>query len=396
MSERSMIIEPNLGEGHAAEIFGDYEYGAPLPDSKKFLPWHRPRKQFVRDYQWFEQIKKLYIDSGSNQKQLTYLGLPGVDLLDLRYFHSAICLEHEIKLKFLGFNSAASPSNDSQTEMAISLDEVTKLEHIDPRSEVIWDDFCQIGNTNSNAWKKACAAGPFNVINLDLCDGFGLQPPNCMEDNHYNALNQLLTLQSRSAQPWLLFLTTRAGTNHVHSDVLERLKSHYSKSLHECLSFKEVSNDSFSIQDNISLEEALKTGEGLMSVFITGICNWLLNIATSQRPPTKVEVKSVIGYKVNSKSEGSDLISVALKFIPVFDANTDVLGLATNARSSLDICDLSTKAIRRVAAIKDADAILEADEAIAKKMTDDMGRLLQEARYDMNAYLDWLKQDNVD
>lgn len=391
-----MIIEPIASEGHAADIFGDYEYEAPLPATKKFLPWHRPRKQFVRDYQWFEQIKMLYDAPGNSSKKLTYLGLPGIDLLDLRYFHTALCIDNQITLKFLGFNSAASPSNDSQTEMAISLDEVTKLEHIDPGSEVIWDDFCQIGNTNSNAWKKAHAAGPFDVINLDLCDGFGLQPPDCLEGTHYNALNQLLTLQSRSMSPWLLFLTTRTGQGHIHHEVLDRLKDHYTQSLEACQPFREFSNDTFSILDRPSLEQAVQTEGGLMSVFITGICNWLLNMATNQRPPTKVEVKSVIGYRVNANSNGTDLISVALKFDPLFVASTDLFGLATNAQPPIDTCALSTKAIRRVANLKDADLILHEDPEIAEKMTMDMGSLLEQARYDVTAYRRWLAEDNHD
>jgi hypothetical protein len=391
-----MIIEPIASEGHAAEIFGDYEYEAPLPEAKKFLPWHRPRKQFVRDYQWFEQIKMLYDTPGNNSKKLTYLGLPGIDLLDLRYFHNALCIDNEITLKFLGFNSAASPSNDSQTEMAISLDEVTKLEHIDPGSEVIWDDFCQIGNTNSNAWRKARAAGPFDVINLDLCDGFGLQPPDCLEGTHYNALSQLLSLQSRSMTPWLLFLTTRTGPGHIHHEVLERLKEHYSQSLEACQSFREFSDASFSIQDRPSLEQAIQTEGGLMSVFITGICNWLLSMAVNQRPPTKVEVKSVIGYRVNANSNSTDLISVALRFDPLFVASTDLIGLATNAPPDIDTCALSTKAIRRIANLKDADAILQEDGEVAEKMIVDMGQLLEQARYDITKYRDWLTEANND
>lgn len=391
-----MIIEPSAGEGHAADIFGGYEYAAPLPETKSFLPWHRPRKQFVRDYQWLEQIRKMYVDSGNTSKKLTYLGLPGVDLLDLRYFHSALCVEQQISLKFLGFNSAASPANDSQTEMAISLDEVTKLEHIDPGSDVIWDDFCQIGNTNSNAWRKARAVGPFDVINLDLCDGFGLQPPDCLEGTHYNALNQLLSLQSRSMSPWLLFLTTRTGSGHVHDEVLQRLKENYTQSLDACQEFKAFSSDTFSIEDRVSLEEALKTEGGLMSVFITGICNWLLSMAAHQRPPTKVEVKSVIGYRVNSNSSHADLISVALKFEPLFGASSDQIGLATNESAPIDICSLSTKAIQRVARFKDADDILASDAEIAAQMVEDMASLLEQARYDTSAYRDWLQQENND
>ncbi len=391
-----MIEKPSASEGHAADIFGDYEYEAPIPGAKTFLPWHRPRKQFVRDFQWLEQIKNLYADSGNNSGRLTYLGLPGIDLLDLRYFHTALCKEQKIILKFLGFNSAASPANNSQIEMAISLDEVTKLEHIDPGSDVIWDDFCQIGNTSSNAWRRARKEGPFDVINLDLCDGFGLQPPDCLAGTHYNALNQLLSLQSRFTSPWLLFLTTRAGVDHVNEEVFERLKEHYSRILDDCQAFKEFSTERFSIEDRPTLEQAIKTEGGLMSVFITGICNWLLNMAADQRPPTKVEVKSVVGYRVNSASTNADLISVALRFEPLFTANIDQVGLATNATPPMDLCSLSTRAIKRIASFKDVDDILANDSELSSQMIEDMAGLLEQARYDTQAYREWLLAEIMD
>ncbi len=36
--------------------------------------------------------------------------------------------------------------------------------------------------------------GPYDVVNLDLCDGFGKDAHDKFEENHYNALSQLMTL----------------------------------------------------------------------------------------------------------------------------------------------------------------------------------------------------------
>src|SRR4029077_4445676 len=155
--------------GHADDIVPINSYEAPLPEPKRtFLPWHSPRKQFVRQYQWCKQISQMLNDAPLGSRTLRYLGLPGVDLLDLRYFHEQLCVKRGINLRFLGFNRAAQPKSKSQTELNISLDEVRRLSHVDQMSDVIGDDFVGIANTNSLAWEKACTLGPYNVINLDL------------------------------------------------------------------------------------------------------------------------------------------------------------------------------------------------------------------------------------
>src|SRR6202020_2773091 len=57
---------------------------------RKFQPWHRPRKQFVRKSQWIGCLKDIY-DNRDPSAGINYLGLPGTDLLDLRAFYDAIC-----------------------------------------------------------------------------------------------------------------------------------------------------------------------------------------------------------------------------------------------------------------------------------------------------------------
>src|SRR5581483_595570 len=138
-------------EGHAEGIFGTNLYEAPVPPKRDFLPWHRPRKQFVRDRQWREQIDFLLNDIELEDNVLRYLGLPGIDLLDLRYFHSKLCEPKQIRLRFLGFNNSAHPTSELQPELNVSLDEVRRLSLVDPRSDVVWDDFARLANENSLA-----------------------------------------------------------------------------------------------------------------------------------------------------------------------------------------------------------------------------------------------------
>ena len=91
--------------------------------------------------------------------------------MDLRYFGTAVCAPRSLKLRFLGFNDAADPLSGDQTELNISLDELSKSASFDPLSEILPDDFRQLINENSIAWQKTLEIGPYDVVNLDLCDG---------------------------------------------------------------------------------------------------------------------------------------------------------------------------------------------------------------------------------
>jgi hypothetical protein len=381
--------------GHADDIVPVESYEASLPGPKKvFLPWHLPRKQFVRHHQWCEQISRMLDDSPLSDGTLRYLGLPGVDLLDLRYLHAQVCEARSINLRFLGFNKAAQPASREQAELNISLDEVRRLPRVDRISDVIGDDFVRVANVSSLAWKKACEFGPYNVINLDLCDGFGSHPPDdARNSTHYDAMNQLMSLQARSMSPWLLLLTTRAGRGHVDSRMLEKLIAKYVSNLATCPPFKVKSREHFAIEDEAALRMAAATSAGMLSVFLCGLCKWLVGIALGHQPPTKVVVKSVVGYRVDRDAENEDLISLALRFTPTLEPVGDPVGLSKPSTSRLDECTLAVNALNRIASRKNADRILREDPALNGTMIDASAGLLELARYDPVAYRVWAASD---
>lgn len=370
-------------------IFGDVEYEAPAPRKKNFLPWHRPRKQFVRDHQWVKQIASLVQQSPPEGRVLKYLGLPGDDFLDIRYFHQKICEPHGVKIRFLGFNTSAGAK---ETDFLVSLDEIRKLELVDPMSEVLSDDFCRLSNDRSIAWRRACEFGPYDVINLDLCDGFALQQPGLIEENHYNAINRIMPLQARSKSPWLLFLTTRAGNGHVHRDVIQKFVEKYAQNLIDCEEFRKESICHLRIPGKEALECAIQNSSGLLYVFLVGLCKWLLGISLGQRPPTKVEVRSVIGYRVEAAAPHEDLISLAFRFEPTFHANDDEMGLAGQEEERVNECHLAAKALRRVVKLRNADKILQENIALQEEMVEATTKLLELARYDTSGFRDWLAQ----
>ena len=379
-------------ESHAAGIFGTESYAAAMPTKKAFKPWHKPRKQYVRDIQWRAQIVALLEEGRSERDTLRYLGLPGDDLLDLRYFHSEICAPRNIGLRFLGFNTSANPASDGQTDLNVSFDEVRKLSAVDPNSDIIWDDFKLIGDDNSTAWQKAKSLGPYDVINLDLCDGFGKHEPGRLDETYYAAINKLLSLQAHRMDSWLFFLTTRSERRHVHPDLLARLVAKYLSNLGTCEAFKVASEEAFGISDESTLSAAAGTPEGHLAVLLVGLCKWFLGLSTAHQPPWIVEVRSVIGYRVYARAEHDDLISIALRFTPTFSPVIDPMGIANHAVALPDEGSLAAEAVRKIEKRACADDILTDDATLQKRMEDAMADLLVQARYDADAYRNWLSE----
>lgn len=377
-------------EGLMDDEFPITAYEAPSREKRPFLPWHRPRKHFVRHEQWQQQIEILANAGQLEHGTIRYLGLPGTDLLDIRHFHRTLCEPKELMLRFLGFNRAAHPQDVGQTELNISLDEVRKLPRIDPRSDVIADDFCLLADESSLAWDRARDLGPFDVINIDLCDGFATHQPGTLDKNHYNAVSKLMALQAGKKQPWLLFLTTRTGLQDINVDVMNALIEKYRRNLAECDSFQKKSSEDFGIANDNDLHQAVKTPEGHLSVFLVALCKWMIGIGMGQQPPFKVAVTSTLGYRVAPGATHNDLVSIAFRFDPTFAAAPDPMGIARVEDARPSECQLATATVRRVKNRKCVDTILRNDPTIMTSMVEATAELLALARYDTEEFQKWL------
>lgn len=379
------------GAGIAQEMFdaGDvYEAYEPTV-ARPFLGWHRPRKQLVREQQWVNELTQM-LDANPSE-ELRYLGLPGVDLLDLRYIREKLCEPRELMLRYLGFNSGARTESQNYQEMAISQDEVKRSRFVHPLSEIKGDDFALLGQHNSLAHRAAVNHGPFDVINIDLCDGFGAHPPARLGATYYDAVNGLCAIQARRTRPWLLLLTTRTDLPTIDPEVLERFLQKYRSNLAEHPDFTATSDELLGIRCAQTLEAACGTADGHLKVFLTSLSKWLIGISLANAPPTEVRLKSAVGYSIAGRGT-PDMMSLAFLFTPTVLAGQDPLGLARGAAVGPNEGTLAVRALRRVAALRDADEMLENDPDLNARMIDETADLLQSARYDPTAYREWVNQ----
>jgi len=385
--------ENSADGGYGDEIVpAEISYEASGPSPKSFEGWHHPRKQFVRKYQWCALLKILIQGIPEpDRNQVRYLGLPGVDLLDLRYIHSEICRDLRVELKFLGFNSGVAPESSAATELNISMDEVFRLEYVNARSEIIHDNFTMISNTSSLAWRKVNQFGPFDVVNLDLCGGFCSDPPNGLNGGYYQAVHQLLSLQARRSQPWLFLLTTRTDGDNVDLEVFAKLVKKYSDNLTDHEDFRRSSEEIFAITQEF-LDAGDYPDKARLAVLLVGISKWLIANALGQNPRTIVKLESVMGYRVIRDSELEDMISLAFLFKPTTLGCIDPIGLSSAEPESQDECALAVRALKKVGVRKDLDALFldPTKEDMRNTLISETEVLLSSARYDIEQYRSWL------
>lgn len=388
--------EPGNASDLAQDVMGDigpYETIRPVPLTE-FAAWHRPRKQFVRENQWAQELNALLDEFPPTDTQLRYLGLPGHDLLDLRYLRTVVCEPRQLHLRYLGFNSAAQPNTSTLQQMMVSQDQVKRAPYVHELSDIRADDFVRLGTINSLAHKAAVDHGPFDVANVDLCDGFGQHAPERVGGTYYQAVQNLCAIQAHRQRPWLLFLTTRADRPTVDNEVLERLIEKFKANLEEHTDFLEASAQHFGIACETTLARACETQEGHLRVFTTALAKWFIGVGLRNAPPTKVTIRNIVAYSV-AGLEQPDLVSIAFRFTPTFIATPDPMGLAVNPPQPPSEGALATKALRRVVNLRNADQSLAEDGELCQRMINETGEMLVEARYDLDAYRAWVRARGV-
>lgn len=351
----------------------------------EFMPWHRPRKQFVRREQWLQEaLWTLSSRDGHDGAPLRYLGLPGADLLDIRYLHKELCVPHSRPLRFLGFDESARPNSKAQGALNLSLSEVMRLAHVLETSEVRPEDFRILADTDSVAWDHATRLGPYDLINIDLCDDIRRDEP-LVDQSMYQAISQLFGLQRRCHTSWSLLLTTKTDGGSVSADAWERLLGHVERTLRDCPQLVPAAEAAFGGWP----DDLRRAGEGQAPFALSALSISLWVAALAAQVGCQVSLSSAIGYAVGGTSQEIDMVSLAFRFSPRLEAVDDVVGLARPVDPSEDARCVDVAAMpAKISAVVDADREL-ANRELFSVLVDEMAQLLHEARYDTAKYRVW-------
>lgn len=388
-----------------------------------FQPWHKIRKQYIRDFQWnktilkyMRSLKNLQTDSAETDVEemdenssvsneldfgypLTCLSIPGEDLLDLRSLQKKMEPRGH-RLKYLGFNKGHG-SNEEGTKLHIANNQVTSLRGVVRRSLVARDSFQAIARENSVANQYLRNYGPFHVINLDICDT--LFPNTTAEYNdYYNAIHRLAEYQmSRQTNPWLLFVTTQVEPGVIDVEGLSKLCSSARINCNNHPDFLERLAGVLPIaafqSEVANIDCGHLTDKHMASVFGVAFGKWLLKLVTSVSSPWTMTMLS--GFKYVIKQDlGVEMLSLGFHFSRHVQPPVDVAGMSSIQPNQGEMPSELEKALHvvdMVQGIRDVDEILRNDSELYDTMEAASADLMESAGFDRREYISWARTRNA-
>ena len=392
-------------------------------EQRRFAPWHRVHKQIIREQQWNSAIRRLVqadlrrhfrkmelvpleaLPSGVSDEGLDEQGnasvslplkclvIPGDDLLDMRSLHAALANEN-CHIKFLGFNTGKGNGTSEIRES-----EVRALPRIRKDSQVLSDAFQSIARRNSQAYVQMDRNGPYEVVNLDLCD---VLVPNTDENattRYYTALLELLRFQFKEqTNPWLLFITTHVDPAIHDQSAMDKLATPLRSNCDKHPEFASameqiVPRGAFTGDKQFDLSAL--TPEQLIQSFGVVLGKWMMNLCEESQPQWSIFLQSSYRYTVRADKNAA-MLSLGFYFKRRIVAPADTTGfaqpIAENAQSPLlSEIELAMQMTEAARAIKDPDEILNADPDIRDRVIQASADLLAEAGYPRDAYLQWVK-----
>lgn len=368
----------------------------------EFSPWHRPRKQCIRKYQWASEVAELLDKLDLSEKRpLKYLTLPAADFMDIRVLHDEV-KSQDVVMKYMGFNTQLK-SDDTQLKYELQLAEfeVTQLDNIDGNSKIYPDDFRDLSSEKSNAYEQIKHQGSFDAINLDLCDSIASQQPSDA-NNYFSAVNELLELQGKNrTEPWILFVSTHISRESVNSEVIEALVGVIQDNIQKSEEFRiELERITFipakEIQDVILSHFLGANDEAWSAVFdcfCLGLGKWFLQLMLGSEPRWTVSLQKSYFYSVSGSEK--DFAALCFKFDQISEKRIDRTGLGITSPEGGSSEDPEIKCAKnilsQVASLEDVDEYLIREKEVWETLKGETRDILDICHYDVDKYDEWIK-----
>jgi hypothetical protein len=365
---------------------------------RTFKPWHKPRKQWIRRYQWLNEVLSALNDTHfpADARVFRYLSMPGEDLLDICVLREA-CDKVGVELRFTGLNSV-TPGSANDLRLNVAESEVRGLRHIHPGSQILRERFEAIANPDSLASKAVRDGGPFNAINVDLCDYIALKSQISGGHTIIDALAKIVDAQlQHSMHPWLLFITTRVAPDRVDRRNLAAFIRAVSDNIMGSKIF-EAQTAALLHAEGERLREVLATPDVLeperfTKLFCLGFGKWLLTYISAAVPTRQLRMLKSCFYAVQTGRP--DMLSLAFRCDPVIALPTDRYELIKNSvPQGKNEVELGIALTEATASLFDLDAMLTQDAQLLESVTIETEQLLKLAHYPVkgeNGYRAWLQ-----
>jgi hypothetical protein len=399
------VFSEQEGQGESIAVPAEYEVTAEILETAPInnvqrhpKPWHRPRKQYVRRQQWATSLSRLIADAGLTG-EVSYLGLPGDEFLDVRYLASGPIATAGLKLKFLGFNDsdeavaeAAESTEDASADIPrlSALEETRNHMSIVGDSDVQPDDFRRLAKVGSPAYLAVDKLGPFDIVNLDLTQSIFAKSYH--GDTYTSAIRQLLGIQTRASHDWLLWVTTRVDKQAVHNAQAVMLLKIVQDRFTDCPALLTLWAPLFDAPSPAQIDLESCSDRDYAGVIFIGMCLWLYGLG-EQPVRQMMSVKSSFRYRVRTDAETSDMFSLVVRVSPRVALPLDATGLTPEKIVSqpLDRCADLQQIVQRYEASVDIEARIAADLSLREELVEETAKLLELLKIDRSFFLAWVK-----
>lgn len=357
------------------EDFGSSTPSQPEPllnDGAMFLPWHKPRKQWIRENQWWKQIERNLINNPTfGTDTIKYFGLPGKDLLDIRYFEQRLSSSNK-KICLLGLINSPQEWKSAQEQLS----KIYDLIGIDKDSSIERLDFDNLLDYNTIGYSKIKKFEYFHIVNLDFCSSL---IPNNTNDNRLRALEHLIHYQLQKVpNNWLLFITTRTSKDTSNSNTYEELV--------RCVDHNLIQDDFYNkfieifsdvILNDRSIDRNSLENQKFINIFIVGLFNWISK--NSHELNFDIKLSSLACYDIQGDNS-NDMISMCFTFKKILSSPTIPANL-------LSLRETNLRALSKIQKIIPLDTIISSDIDRYTSIVQQQIQLLNEAGYDTSQYI---------
>ncbi|HEM7526647.1 TPA: hypothetical protein U2J52_002880 [Providencia rettgeri] len=362
----------------------------------EYKAWHKPRKQWVREKQWWDCLVTMLSRNErefANVEIIKYFGLPGGDLLDIEYFCQKFLGTEESRRKQFLFHGITNNEEDKNAAES-RLSKIYDYPFVNSSSKVEKYEFSALEDPRSLIWGGVEKNGFFHMINLDFCDSL-------FKNGTLEAMIALLSYQfnHKNGIPWLLCLTTRIDKSGISSDLLDKLKELIVKYTTEEGIREDINQRFQSAYDNItnilfeSTTELVKLSDMLQVCFVL----WIIENAFSNQ--VKVELCSSARYNVHSGNDFPDMSSLVFRFTHRKPEPRDETGLVTVAVTHQTLLTEANKitakkaALRKIAYYINLDSVLRDDRNLFEHYAMEMKLLLTKCGWNVDGYDEFISNN---
>ena len=388
-------MAPSASDRKIADSVLPAEIDEPAVPTKlnRLFPWHRPRKQLVREEQWIYFSRRLIErergrpelrEPPNGEPEVRYLTLPGIDYLDVRQL-SDLCHEFDCCLTSTGFQSGDESNPDVaraqlREKSLIDAGYITKDSHTFPRR------FEDIVHTNSPAYRELKSRGPFHVVNIDACGSLA-RPAADHANRLIDAVYRIVELQLElMTGRWMLFVTADVRPYSIARETLRGLCEAIFENAKENETFRNRAApllDATETDIRAAVRSASeKPGMAFLQLFSLGLAKWFLHLARLKN----WDMKTHHPYCYSTMPAGDETPSMAclaFEFLPPASGLQDSFGVVrAEPAPEPERGDTSTRAAVKIGGMANADCEISSNKKLRDRMIESLRELLDEAGYD--------------